>query len=117
MRVDARLARTKLTLMHYKRVGQLAERLPTIPSQKKAHHYSRCRCRLGREIVRISLIIRNLGFTNFECKRLIGRVNNTMEIMRPLDRQVSNLERRLRARAAKNSRKITASRSGSIAPT
>ena len=79
----------------YKRVGQLAERLPTIPSQKKAHQYSRCRCGLGREIVRISLIIRNLGLTNFGRKRLIGQMNKTMEIMRSLDRQVSNLEKKI----------------------
>ena len=46
---------------HYKRASQLAGRLSTIPAEKKAREYSRCRCRLGREIVRISLIIRNLG--------------------------------------------------------
>ena len=80
---------------HHKRAGQLAERLPTIPSQKKAHQYSRCRCKLGREIVRISLIIRNLGLTNCERKRLIDRVNNTVEIMRSLERQVSNLEKKI----------------------
>jgi RNA polymerase primary sigma factor len=81
--------------MHYKRAGRLAERLRTIPSQKKAHQYSRCRYRLGREIVRISLIIRNLGLTNCERKRLIDRVSKTMEIMRSLDRQVSNLEKKI----------------------
>src|SRR5208283_1622925 len=80
---------------HHKRAGQLAERLPTIPPQKKAHQYGRCRCRLGREIVRISLIIRNLGLTNCERKRLIDRVNNTIEIMRSLDRQVSNLGKKI----------------------
>ena len=80
---------------HYKRVGQLAEQLPTIPSQKRAHQYCRCRCRLGREIVRISLIIRNLGLTNFERKRLIGQLNKTTDIMRSLDRQVSNLEKKI----------------------
>jgi RNA polymerase primary sigma factor len=80
---------------HYKRAGQLAERLPTIPSQKKAHQYCRCRCRLGREIVRISLIIRNLGLTNCERKRLLDQVNKTVDIMRSLDRQVSNLEKKI----------------------
>ena len=80
---------------HYKRAGQLAERLPTIPSQKKGHQYSRCRGKLGREIVRSSLIIRNLGLTNFERKRLIDRVNKTMEIMRSLDHEVSNLEKKI----------------------
>ena len=77
---------------HYKRASQLAVRLPTIPAKKKAREYRRCRCGLGREIVRISLIIRNLGLTNFERERLIDRVNKTVDIMRSLDRQVSNLE-------------------------
>jgi RNA polymerase primary sigma factor len=80
---------------HYKRAGRLAERLSTLQSQKKAYQCSRCRYRLGREIVRISLIIRNLGLTNCERKRLIDRVNKTLEIMRSLDRQVSNLEKEI----------------------
>ena len=77
---------------HYKRASQLAGRLSTISAERKAREYSRCRCRLGREIVRISLIIRNLGFTNLERKRVIDRVNKTVDVMRSLDRQVSNLE-------------------------
>ena len=80
---------------HYERASQLAVRLPTIPAKKKAREYRRCRCRLGREIVRISLIIRNLGFTNLERKRVIDRVNKTTDVMRSLDRQVSNLERKI----------------------
>ena len=80
---------------HYKRGSQLAVRLPTIPAKKKAREYRRCRCGLGREIVRISLIIRNLGLTNFERERLIDRVNKTVDVMRSLDRQVSDLERKI----------------------
>src|SRR6202022_3224652 len=80
---------------HYKRASQLAGRLSTIPTEKKAREYRRCRCGLGREIVRISLIIRNLGFTNLERKRVIDRVNKTMDVMRSLDRRVGNLERKI----------------------
>src|SRR5229473_3899307 len=80
---------------HYKRASQLAGQLSTIPAEKKAREYSRCRCRLGREIVRISLIIRNLGFTNLERKRVIDRVNKTMDVMRSLDRRVSNVESKI----------------------
>jgi RNA polymerase primary sigma factor len=80
---------------HYKRASQLAVRLPTIPAKKKAREYRHCRCVLGREIVRISLIIRNLGLTNFERERVIDRVNKTVDIMRSLDRQLSNLERKI----------------------
>ena len=82
---------------HYKRASQLAERLrlSTIPSQKKGHQYRRCRCRLARERVRISLIIRNLDLTNVERKRLIDRVNQTVDMMRSLDRQISDLEKKI----------------------
>ena len=80
---------------HYKKASHLAGRLSTIPAERKAREYSRCRCRLGREIVLISLIIRNLGFTNSERKRVIDRVNKTMDVMRSLDRRVSNLERKI----------------------
>ncbi|MGC1646090.1 MAG: RNA polymerase sigma factor RpoD [Candidatus Sulfotelmatobacter sp.] len=80
---------------HYKRASQLAARLPTIPAKEKAREYRRCRCGLGREIVRLSLIIRNLGFTNSERKRLVERVNKTVDIMRSLDRQISNLGKKI----------------------
>jgi RNA polymerase primary sigma factor len=80
---------------HYKRASQLAGRLPTIPAKKKVREFRRCRCGLGREIVRLSLIIRNLGFTNFERKRLVERVNKTVNIMRSLDRQISNVEKKI----------------------
>ena len=80
---------------HYKRAGQMAERLATIPAQKKAHRYSRSRRRLGREMVRISLIIRSLGLTHCERKRLIDQVGKTAGIMLSLDRQVSNLEKKI----------------------
>jgi len=80
---------------HYKRASKLAGWLPTIPARKKARQYSRCRCRLGRETVRISLIIRTLGLTNLERKRLIDRVNKTTDLMCSLDRHVRNLERKI----------------------
>ncbi len=90
---------------HYKRASQLAGRLSSIPAEKKAREYSRCRCRLGRQIVRISLSIRNLGFTNLERKRMIDRVNKTVDVMRSLDRRVSSLERRIEGTRSKELKK------------
>jgi RNA polymerase primary sigma factor len=43
----------------------------------------------------MSLIIRSLGLTPSERKRLTERVNRTLEIMRPLDRQLRNLEEKI----------------------
>ena len=76
---------------HYTRANQLAERLPPIVEKRKAREYRRCRFSLGREIVRISLIVSNLGLSNCERQHLIDRVNRTVDIMRSLDCQVSNL--------------------------
>ena len=80
---------------HYKTARRLAEQLVTVPADKKVGRYRRCRSQLSREIVRISLIIRNLGFTPSERKRLTDRVNKTMEIMRSLDRQLGNVEKKI----------------------
>ena len=80
---------------HYKAACRLAGQMATVPANKKARGYRRCRSRLGREIVRISLIIRNLGFTPSERKRLADRVNKTLEVMRSLDRQISDLEKKI----------------------
>ncbi len=80
---------------NYKRAIQLAGRLLTIPAERKPREYRRCRSRLGREIVRISLIVRNLGLTNLERERMIDRVNKTTDVMRSLDRRVSNLETKI----------------------
>jgi RNA polymerase primary sigma factor len=80
---------------HYKRAVHLEERLAGIPAKKKAKAHLRCRWKLGREVVQISLIIRRLGFTNLERKRLIDRVNKTVDTMRSLDRQVQSLEKKI----------------------
>jgi RNA polymerase primary sigma factor len=80
---------------HYKRATQMVGRLSAIQARKKAREYRRCRWGLGREIVRISLTIRNLGFTNFERNRMIDRVNKTVDVMRSLDHEVSSLERKI----------------------
>ena len=90
---------------HYKRAIQLGGRLPTIPAKKRAREYLRCRCGLGREIVRLSLIIRDLGLTNFERKRLIDRVNKTLDVMRSLDRQVSSLEKKIESTCSEELKK------------
>jgi RNA polymerase primary sigma factor len=104
---------------HYKRASQLAGRLPTISAKQKARECHRCRSALVREIVRISLIVHNLGFANFERKRLIDRVNKTVDIMRmrSLDREVSNLEKKIASTCSAELKKIIVRHSGSIALT
>ncbi|MGO8794784.1 MAG: RNA polymerase sigma factor RpoD, partial [Candidatus Sulfotelmatobacter sp.] len=79
---------------HYRKSGQLVEKLAGIPQKKNPRGFRRTRWALGREQVAISRVIRKLGFTNTERKRLIDRVNKTVDSMRGLDRQAVNFEKR-----------------------
>jgi RNA polymerase primary sigma factor len=82
---------------HYQRAQLLAERLSTIKANKEAYRHRRCRYGLGREIVCISRVIRNLGLTKLQLKQLADRVTKTADVMRSLEREVSNLEKKLAA--------------------
>ncbi len=53
----------------------------------------------------MSLCVRKLGFTNTERKRLIDRVNKTVDTMRSLDRQSQNLEKKADATRSEEQRK------------
>ena len=90
---------------HYRRANQLAGRLPTIVARQNAREYYHCRFSLAREMVCISLIVRNLGLTNCERQRLIDRVNRTVDIMSSLDRQVSNLGKKIANTRSENLKK------------
>ncbi|PYX40675.1 MAG: RNA polymerase sigma factor RpoD [Acidobacteria bacterium] len=84
---------------HYKKAGQLQEKFALVSQKKRPKDYRKYRIALGRGIVRVSLAVRKLGFTNNERKRLIERVNKTVDGMRSLDRQAQNLEYRREARS------------------
>src|SRR5215831_1567234 len=80
---------------HYQAARRLAGQMATCTADKKVREYRRCRGRLGREIVRISLIVRNLCLTYSERKRLADGVNKTVETMRSVDRQIRDLEKKI----------------------
>ncbi|MFZ3210243.1 MAG: RNA polymerase sigma factor RpoD [Terriglobales bacterium] len=90
---------------HYKKAVQLAEKLKELSEKKRPRDYRRTRWHLGREQVELSRLIRYLGFTNPERKRLIDKVNRTVEQMRGLDRQTSNLEKKIEATRSEDLKK------------
>ena len=94
-RVDDITGRIDKLNKHYKSANRLAEKLATIPAKKKPREHRKYRGQLGREMVRISVIIRNLGLNHAERKRLIERVNKTIELMRVLDRELVSLEAKI----------------------
>jgi len=80
---------------HYKKAAQLSEKMQALPAAKrKLREGRRVRWTLGRELVKLSRDIRKLGFTNSERKRLIDRVNKTVDSMRALERQVDGVEKK-----------------------
>ncbi|HKW24967.1 MAG TPA: RNA polymerase sigma factor RpoD, partial [Terriglobales bacterium] len=90
---------------HYKKVNQLLEKFQAINSKKRPKDYRRYRWNLAREVVRMSRAMRNLGVTNIERKRLIDRVNKTVDSMRALERQVNNLEKKAEATRSEDQKK------------
>ena len=82
---------------HYKKVQQFQEKLEQIQQKKKPKEFRRCRWSLGRAQVAVSIGIRNLKFTHPERKRLIDRLNKTVEQMRTLDRHINNLDKKIEA--------------------
>ena len=67
---------------------QLIEKFAAVSQKKRPKDYRRYRLNLARAVVAVSLCVRKLGFTNAERKRLIDRVNKTVDTMRSLDRQI-----------------------------
>ena len=81
---------------HYRRSVVLEEKLveSSPRDKKKTREHRKHRWGLGREIVHISRVVRELGFTAREKDRLTERVNKTVDQMRALDRQAQNLEKK-----------------------
>jgi RNA polymerase primary sigma factor len=81
----------------YKKAQLLEEKVEAVKQKKKPKESRKFRWALGRAQVQVSGGIRKLKFTNPERKRLIDRVNKTVDSMRSLDRQINNLEKKIEA--------------------
>jgi len=91
-RVKATVARVDALLKHQKKAQVLLEKLETINSKSKAKEHRKTRWLMGRERVQVSRIVRELKYTNAERKRLLDKVNKTVDSMRTLERQIKSLE-------------------------
>jgi RNA polymerase primary sigma factor len=89
----------------YKKVAVLQEKYVAMSQKKRPKDYRRARRNLARGIVAVSMAVRMLGFTNAERKRLIDRLNKTVDSMRSLDRQSQNLERKAEATRSEDVKK------------
>ena len=89
----------------YKKVPVLQEKFANVSQKKRPKDFRRARLNLARGVVKVSQCVRNLGFTNNERKRLIERVNKTVDGMRQLDRQSQNLEKKADQTRSEDQRK------------
>jgi RNA polymerase primary sigma factor len=94
-RVRQTVGRIDVIVKHQKKLQVLEEKLAA-PAGKdakaKARDTRKHRWLMGREHVYINRIVRELKYTNSEKKRLLDKVNKTVDAMRTLERQIKSLE-------------------------
>ena len=98
-RVKATVARTDALVKHQKKFALLEEKQAAISSgsKTKVKEARRLRWAIGREKVYVSRIVRELKYTALERKRLLDKVNKTVDTMRTLERQIRSLEQKYEA--------------------
>src|SRR6185437_885773 len=97
-RVRATVARIEQLVKRQKKVAQLEEKqVPANAAAAKgkiAREARRVRWAIARERVYISRIVRELKYTAMERKRLLDKVNKTVDTMRTLERQIRSLDQK-----------------------
>ncbi len=93
-RIRQTIGRIDTLVKHQKKAALLDEKLQTINSKSKAREHRRTRWMMNRERVEVSRIVRELKYTNGERKRLLDKVNKTVDAMRMLERQIKSLEQK-----------------------
>ena len=104
-RVRATVARVDALVKHQKKAQTLAEKLETINVKTKAKEHRKTRWLINRERVLVSRIVRELKYTNAERKRLLDKVNKTVDSMRTLERQIKSLDQKHDASKSEELRK------------
>ena len=96
-RVKATVTKTDTLVKHQKKIALLDEKLDTPAVKAKVKESRRLRWAIAREKVYISRIVRELKYTPMERKRLLDKVNKTVDTMRTLERQIRSLEQKFDA--------------------
>ena len=79
---------------HQKKAAALEEKLATINIKTKAKEHRKTRWAIAREKVLVSRVVRELKYTNLERKRLLDKLNKTVDVMRTLERQIRTLDQK-----------------------
>ena len=93
-RVRATVARIDALVKHQKKIALLEEKQAAANSKTSAKEQRRTRWAIAREKVFVSRIVRELKYTGLERKRLLDKVNKTVDTMRTLERQIRSLDQK-----------------------
>jgi RNA polymerase primary sigma factor len=94
-RVKATVLRIDALVKHQKKIALLEEKQAAAGAAKvKASAVRHTRWLIARERVLISRIVRELKYTALERKRLLDKVNKTVDTMRTLERQIRSLDQK-----------------------
>ena len=81
----------------YKKSIQWRQKLALVSKTKKPRNFRRYRFALARVLIQISRKIRSIEFTHLERKHLIEHIDEVVDSLRPLERDIGRIERKLQA--------------------
>ena len=81
----------------YKKSVQWRQKLALVSKTKKPRNFRRYRFALARVLVQISRKIRSIEFTHLERKHLVDHIDKVVDSLRPLERDIGRIERKLQA--------------------
>ncbi len=90
----------------YKKLGQLRTKRDAISRTKKPRDFRRYSWTVAEHRIMISKLLRSIQFTNAQRKVLIGALRMAVEEMRPLEREVNRLEKRIDATRANGNKDL-----------
>jgi RNA polymerase primary sigma factor len=95
-RVKATVKRIDVLVKHQNEAQASADKLAE-GKAKTQKEQRKLRWAMGRERVKVTRIVRELKYTNAEKKRLLDKVNKTVDSMRTLERQIKSLDTKFEA--------------------
>ena len=79
----------------YRKALQLKSKKETIPRTKRPRDYRRYAWAEAKHRILVSKLFRSIEFTHTERKRLIEKIRESVEEIKPVEREVNRLEKRL----------------------
>ena len=80
---------------HYKKAQQFRQKLQAISRGMKPKMHRTLRWSLARTMVNISRLIRGIHFSSATRRALAGRLRRAVEDLRPIEREIARIQRKL----------------------